>query len=212
MSTKTLTKVAVDRRRGSPVRKWSKVWIAAGRTDMRRGMHGLSALVQTALAQSPFSGDVFGFRGRRGDLIQIFWFDGDGLCLFLEKLERGRFVWPQAENGAVSLTRAQFSVLLEDTDWCHGEPRPQRPGPNRPVPKSILWSLLLCLDGDGRWRFRHAGEYGPWVSLQGERIASAQPLSGSAPRPGPMATENEQPTCLSDWRCGHRAVAAGLTT
>ena len=68
------------------------IWIAAGHTDMRRGMHGLSALVQTALAQNPFSGHVFVFRGRRGDLIKILWFDGDGLCLFLKKLERGRFV------------------------------------------------------------------------------------------------------------------------
>jgi len=93
------------------------IWLAAGPTDMRRGMQGLSALVQTTLAQSPFSGHVFVFRGRRGDLIKILWFDGDGLCLFLKKLERGRFVWPQAENGTVSLTRAQLSMLLEGIDW-----------------------------------------------------------------------------------------------
>ena len=93
------------------------IWIAAGYTDMRRGMQGLSALVQTALIQNPFSGHVFVFRGRRGDLIKILWFDGDGLCLFLKKLERGRFVWPQAENGTVSLTRAQLSMLLEGIDW-----------------------------------------------------------------------------------------------
>ncbi len=92
------------------------IWIAAGHTDMRRGMHGLSALVKTALSQNPFSGHVFVFRGRRGDLIKILWFDGDGLCLFLKKLERGRFVWPQAECGAVSLTRAQLSMLLEGID------------------------------------------------------------------------------------------------
>lgn len=93
------------------------IWIAAGHTDMRRGMQGLSALVQTALEQSPFSGHVFVFRGRRGDLIKILWFDGDGLCLFLKKLERGRFVWPQAENGTVPLSRAQLSMLLEGIDW-----------------------------------------------------------------------------------------------
>lgn len=93
------------------------IWIAAGHTDMRRGMHGLSALVQTALSQSPFSGHVLVFRGRRGDLIKILWFDGDGLCLFLKKLERGRFVWPQAENGAVCPTRARLSMLLEGIDW-----------------------------------------------------------------------------------------------
>jgi transposase len=47
----------------------TRIWIAAGVTDMRRGFTGLSALVQTALEQDPLSGHVFAFRGRRGDLI-----------------------------------------------------------------------------------------------------------------------------------------------
>jgi transposase len=93
------------------------IWIAAGVTDLRRGFTGLSALVQTALEQDPFAGHVFVFRGRRGDLIKLLWFDGDGLCLFAKRLERGRFVWPKAENGSVSLTRAQLSMLLEGIDW-----------------------------------------------------------------------------------------------
>ena len=48
----------------------TRIWIAAGVTDLRRGFTGLSALVQTKLEQSPFSGHVFVFRGRRGDLIK----------------------------------------------------------------------------------------------------------------------------------------------
>ena len=86
-------------------------------TDLRRGFDGLSALVQTKLEQSPFSGHVFVFRGRRGDLIKVLWWDGDGLCLFAKRLERGRFVWPQATEGSVALTRAQLSMLLEGIDW-----------------------------------------------------------------------------------------------
>ena len=93
------------------------VWIAAGVTDMRRGFTGLSALVQTSLQQNPFAGHVFVFRGKRGDLVKLLWFDGDGLCLFAKRLERGRFIWPQAETGTVSLTRAQLSMLLEGIDW-----------------------------------------------------------------------------------------------
>jgi transposase len=95
----------------------TQIWIAAGVTDLRRGFDGLSALVQTKLEQSPFSGHVFVFRGRRGDLIKLLWWDGDGLCLFAKRLERGRFVWPQAAEGTVSLTRAQLSMLLEGIDW-----------------------------------------------------------------------------------------------
>src|SRR5258708_38205616 len=73
----------------------TQIWSAAGVTDMRRGFTGLRALVQTALEQSPMSGHVFAFRGRRGDLIKLLWFDGDGLCLSSKRLERGRFISPQ---------------------------------------------------------------------------------------------------------------------
>lgn len=99
----------------------TRVWLAAGMTDMRRGFTGLSAMVQTALDQDPFSGHVFVFRGRRGNLIKLLWWDGDGLCLLAKRLERGRFVWPQAESGTVALTRAQLSMLLEGIDWRRPE-------------------------------------------------------------------------------------------
>jgi transposase len=95
----------------------TQVWIAAGVTDLRRGFTGLSGLVQTVLEQDPFSGHVFVFRGRRGDLLKLLWWDGDGFCLFAKRLERGRFIWPKAESGSVALTRAQLSMLLEGIDW-----------------------------------------------------------------------------------------------
>jgi transposase len=104
------------------LRTGTHIWIAAGVTDMRRGFRGLSAQVQTKLEQQPFSGHVFVFRGRRGDMIKLLWFDGDGLCLFAKRLERGRFIWPQAKDGIVSLTRAQLSMLMEGIDWR----RPQK--------------------------------------------------------------------------------------
>jgi transposase len=95
----------------------TRIWIVAGVTDLRRGFVGLAGMVQTVLAEDPFSGQVFVFRGRRGDLIKVLWWDGDGLCLFGKRLERGRFIWPQADNGTVSLTPAQLSMLLEGIDW-----------------------------------------------------------------------------------------------
>ena len=95
----------------------TRIWIVAGVTDMRRGFVGLSGMVQTALEENPFSGQVYIFRGRRGDLIKVLWFDGDGLCLFAKRLEKGRFIWPQATNGTVLLTPAQLSMLLEGIDW-----------------------------------------------------------------------------------------------
>jgi transposase len=103
----------------------TRIWIVAGVTDLRRGFIGLAAMVQTALEENPFSGHVFVFRGRRGDLIKVLWWDGDGLCLLAKRLERGRFVWPKATSGTVSLTRAQLSMLLEGIDWR----RPARTSP-----------------------------------------------------------------------------------
>ncbi len=85
---------------------------AAGTTDMRKGFTGLSALVQNAVASSPLCGHFFVFRGRRGDLIKLLWWDGTGLCLMAKRLERGRSIWPQAQSGGVSLSAAQLSMLL----------------------------------------------------------------------------------------------------
>ena len=84
---------------------------------MRRGFDGLARQVQQVLGQDPFSGHLFVFRGRRGDLLKVLFWDGQGLCLFAKRLERGRFVWPQAKDGVVTLTPAQLSMLLEGIDW-----------------------------------------------------------------------------------------------
>ena len=95
----------------------TRVWLVAGHTDMRKGFDGLAAVVQAALAANPFDGHVFVFRGRRGDLIKVLWFDGQGLLLLAKRLEHGHFVWPQASEGRVVLSPAQLSMLLEGIDW-----------------------------------------------------------------------------------------------
>ena len=95
----------------------TRIWIACGVTDMRKGFDGLAALVQTRLRADAFSGQLFVFRGRRGDRIKLLWWDGDGLCLLAKRLERGKFIWPQATDGMVHLSPAQLSMLLEGIDW-----------------------------------------------------------------------------------------------
>jgi transposase len=95
----------------------ARIWLAAGLTDMRRGFDGLAALVQQQLGHDPFSGQLFVFRGKRGHLLKILFWDGQGLVLYAKRLERGRFVWPQAKDGVVSLTPAQLSMLTEGIDW-----------------------------------------------------------------------------------------------
>jgi len=77
-----------------PVPTGVRVWLATGRTDMRKGFGGLALLVQETLKRDPHSGNLFVFRGRRGDLIKVLWYDGQGLCLFSKRIDRGRFLWP----------------------------------------------------------------------------------------------------------------------
>ena len=109
-----------------PVPAQTRVWLAAGVTDMRKGFNGLSALAEKVLKQDPYCGHLFVFRGRRGDLIKVIWFDGQGACLFTKRLEKGRFVWPSPADGKVAVTPAQLAMLLEGIDW-RAPPRTWRP-------------------------------------------------------------------------------------
>ena len=100
-----------------PVPAGVRVWLAAGQTDMRKGFDGLAMLVQETLKRDPHDGQLFVFRGKRGDLIKLIWHDGQGMCLFAKRLERGRFIWPATVGEAVTITAAQLGYLLEGIDW-----------------------------------------------------------------------------------------------
>ncbi|MGB6862945.1 MAG: IS66 family insertion sequence element accessory protein TnpB, partial [Pseudolabrys sp.] len=56
-------------------------------------------------------------RGRRVDLAKILWYDGVGLSLYANRLDRGRFVWPSASDGAIAISLAQMAYMLEGIDW-----------------------------------------------------------------------------------------------
>jgi len=95
----------------------TRVWLEAGVTDMRKGFDSLAAQAQTVLGKEPVLGSCVLLSRSAGDLIKLLWWDGDGLCLFAKRLERGRFIWPRAEQGVAVLTPAQLSMLLEGIDW-----------------------------------------------------------------------------------------------
>jgi transposase len=131
-----------------PLPSGVRVWLAVGRTDMRRGMNGLALQVQETLRRDPFAGDLFVFRGARGDLVKILWHDGLGLSLYAKRLERGRFVWPslsvarsdspagsrpeRADPAAATVTvsAAQLAYMLDGIDWRNPVHtfRPERAG------------------------------------------------------------------------------------
>jgi transposase len=84
---------------------------------MRKGFDGLAAIVQQELAKDPFGGQLFVFRGKRGDLLKILAGDGQGFCLFSKRLEKGRFVWPSPAAVQVRLSPAELAMLIEGIDW-----------------------------------------------------------------------------------------------
>lgn len=101
-----------------------RVYLACGTTDMRKGMAGLAMVVQQLLADDPFSGALFAFRGRRAGLIKVPWHDGVGLCLLTKKPEQGGFVWPSTTTtGRIALTAPQLAALLDGCEWRAPVPR-----------------------------------------------------------------------------------------
>lgn len=93
----------------------TKIYLFTGRTDMRKGIGGLSLLVPP---HQLGTGALFVFRGRSADKLKILWWDGQGFCLFYKCFEKGRLIWPRVKEGStLGITRAQLAMLVEGIDW-----------------------------------------------------------------------------------------------
>ena len=120
-----------------PVPSGVRVWLAVGRTDMRKGMNGLALQVQEALGRDPHAGDLYVFRGARGDLIKIIWHDGIGMSLYAKRLERGRFLWPSPADGTLAISAAQLAYML-------GWDRLAQSAPYVPAAAGGIDRLIFC--------------------------------------------------------------------
>jgi transposase len=94
-----------------------RVLVATKPVDFRKGAEGLAALVRETMGADPFSGAVYVFRAKRADRIKLIFWDGTGVCLMAKRLEDGEFRWPKIQDGALHLSAAQLSALLEGLDW-----------------------------------------------------------------------------------------------
>src|SRR5204862_7709275 len=111
-----------------PIPSGVRVWLAVGRTDMRRGMNGLALQVQEALRRDPHAGDLYVFRGARGHLIKVLWHDGLGMSLYAKRRERGRSSWRSLANGVVGISASQLAYMLAGLD-CTNPVLTFRPDP-----------------------------------------------------------------------------------
>ena len=94
-----------------------QIWLAVAPVDMRRGIDGLSAIVQQALGHAPCAGSAFVFRNRAGNRLRLLVWDGNGVWLCQRRLHQGSFVWPQATDACFLMTQEQWQWLIVGVDW-----------------------------------------------------------------------------------------------
>ncbi len=91
----------------------TKVYLALGSTDMRKSINGLSILVEDVLEMNPFSGSLFVFCNKRKTMIKVLYWDRNGFCLWLKRLEKDKFNWPQVPEEIMEIDRRQLTWLLD---------------------------------------------------------------------------------------------------
>ena len=94
-----------------------RIWLAVAPVDLRRGIDGLSSIVQQALGHSPCAGSAFVFRNRAGNRLKLLLWDGNGVWLCQRRLHRGSFVWSQASDACFSISQTQWHWLIAGVDW-----------------------------------------------------------------------------------------------
>jgi transposase len=102
-----------------------KIFLAIEPADMRKGFDGLAQLVRDRIAQDPLSGHLFVFRNRRRDRIKVLYWDRDGFALWMKRLEKGTFRFPEARDGRVEVTPAEMAAILEGIDLRGARRRPR---------------------------------------------------------------------------------------
>jgi transposase len=127
----------------------ARVFLCLTPTDMRKSFDGLAAVVQGTMAADPLAGDLFVFKGKRGDRLKLLYFDGDGYALWYKRLEQGTFVFPEPGSpgggtaagipqgdAGLAIRAADLMMLLDGVDLTSVKRRQryQRPTPTAPTP------------------------------------------------------------------------------
>lgn len=96
----------------------TRIFVAPGATDMRKGFDGLFGLVRDALGEDPLSGHLFLFANRDRTRVKVLVFDGSGLWVCSKRLEKGRFAWPAAAEGQtrIAMRAEELTMLLSGID------------------------------------------------------------------------------------------------
>jgi transposase len=100
-----------------PGKDLERVYIYRHAVDMRRGINGLVVLVESVLSMDPLSSQLFVFCNRKRDLVKMVWWERNGFCLWMKKLEKERFKWPKHhDEEVITLNGQQLNFLLDGYD------------------------------------------------------------------------------------------------
>jgi len=101
----------------------SKVFVAIGITDMRKSINGLSLLVEEHFKENLFSGNLFVFCNRRRDMVKILYWSDNGFCVWLKRLEKDIFHWPESQDDIHEISYAALEWLLHGLDLSQAHER-----------------------------------------------------------------------------------------
>jgi transposase len=102
-----------------PIGPATRIYLAAGATDLRQGFEGLSDLVRHRFEQDPLSGHLFAFANRTRTRIKLLYWDGTGTWICAKRLAKGSFHWPKTspeETGALRVLAEELTLLLSGID------------------------------------------------------------------------------------------------
>jgi len=94
----------------------TKIWLYTQPADMRKSFNGLSALVKNMLAENPLSGHFFVFINRRRTTVKVLYFDNSGYCIWMKKLEQGRFHFNSNRDDKLMLSWTELQMILSGID------------------------------------------------------------------------------------------------
>ena len=105
-----------------------RYFLRPGKTDLRKGINGLSVLIQNTMKHDPFSASLFLFCNSRQKLLKLIYWDRNGFCLWQKKIDHEKFPWPKDEEAAREIAFEQLSMLLAGIDFfnAHQELRYSR--------------------------------------------------------------------------------------
>jgi len=96
-----------------------KIYIKPGATNFNKYINGLAEIVQNEMKLDAFSGSLFLFCNKDRNRLRILYWDKNGFCLWMKRLERDKFPWPKDENGIKELSKHELSMLLDGIDFFH---------------------------------------------------------------------------------------------